>query len=174
MSNINTEQIISSPIRLRVCPFCAAVADLRRSGDPPLFGVRCRGCRAGFEPIHPSEASALIAWNQRRGSVSALGGRSTRGRTSAKKLRACRRNFKAARKAKALKMMRSNIEHSASLLRAARQVEMDEAQAAAAERRARLAALLPRLEADPGLCGMVELFKPRLAHAGHGTVDHGA
>lgn len=38
---------------------------------------------------------------------------------------------------------------------------------------ARFAALLPRLEADPGLRGMVEILKPRLAHAGPGPGVNG-
>jgi len=36
-----------------------------------------------------------------------------------------------------------------------------------------MADLLPRLEADPALSGMVELLKPRLAHTGPGPGVNG-
>ncbi len=170
MSNINTEQIISSAIPIRPCPHCAAMADLRRFGDPALFGVRCRSCRAGFDPIHFSEASALIAWNQRRGTASAFGGRATKGLTSAKKRRSSRANLALARRSKQMIAIRAKTDEAIALLRPYREAEQRELDAQREHSSARLAALVPRLEADPRLRGRMEFLKSRPAHAEPGPV----
>lgn len=170
----NTTTTVSSSVQLRVCPYCASVADLHRSGDPPLYGVQCRGCRAGFEPIHPAEALALIAWNRRSGGVAAAGGRATRGVSTARKRRAARANLALARRSKQMIAIRAKTSEAIARLRPYREAEQRELGVLSERTRARLAALMPRLEADPSLRSMVELLKSRLAHVEPGSVDRKA
>jgi len=60
----------------------------------------CGGCGLR-SPTIPSSPEAVVGWwNKRRGTVSALGGLGTRGRTSRRKRIASRRNLKKARRVK--------------------------------------------------------------------------
>jgi len=97
----------------------------------------------------------------------------TAGKCSRRKLRAARRNLRTARSAKRLKRVRGEIEDATALLRPSRQAERHRLEDLEARSRSRIAALLPQLEADPVLGGMVELLKPCQAADGVGPEVHG-
>lgn len=69
--------------------------------------------------------------------------------------------------------IRAKTDEAIARLRPYREAEQRELDAQREHSSARLAALLPRLEADPGLRGMVEILKPRLSHAGPVPLVHG-
>ncbi len=114
-----------------------------------------------------------MRWNRRSGGVAAAGGRATRGISTAKKRRASRRNLALARQSKELTKVKTETEHSVSLLRAARQAEINEAQAAAAASRARLMDREAQILADPLLRQVYALLKRPQAVDDVGHAVHG-
>jgi hypothetical protein len=86
----------SNPI-LKPCPFCDGRAELATSTKPPRYGVICLNCPAEIPPLLLTQEVAVRLWNQRKGTASAFGGRATKGISTWKKRRACRRNLWIAR-----------------------------------------------------------------------------
>jgi len=70
--------------------------------------------------------------------------------------------------------IRAKTSEAIARLRPYREAEQRELGVLSERTRARLAALMPRLEADPSLRSMVELLKSRLAHVEPGSVDRKA
>ncbi|HEV2392685.1 MAG TPA: Lar family restriction alleviation protein [Verrucomicrobiae bacterium] len=144
MNTSNESATTNQPaIKLKTCPFCASQAEVKRADDG-RFGVQCRCCRASVATVWQTADQALRWWNLRQSGPSYHGGLATKGISTAKKRRACRRNLKRARQQKQLQRIRRNVEEIMPQLQAARAEEMAEAQTAAAQSRARLAALLTR------------------------------
>lgn len=133
--------------------------------NPLLFGVRCHRCGASVPASHPDREDAVRAWNRRSG-LATLGGKATRGKSSWKKRRACRRNLGIARRRKKLKAVKTQIDTAASRLKVLREVELASLEEASARDRAELEALAhhPVLRKDPVLTGMLA----RLTHGGQG------
>ncbi len=100
-----------------------------------------------------------MRWNRRSGGVAAAGGRATQGISTSRKRRACRRNLKVARESKAMRKVKTETDHSVSLLRAARQAEIAQAEAAAAASRALLMDREAQILADPLLRQVYALLK---------------
>ena len=154
MSNVTNktvyQQKISKPIRS--CPFCGYPAEL--VGSTARYGIRCYGCSVFLPAIHSTPEQAIALWHIRRGTASAAGGRATRGLSSRKKRRACRRNLRRARQARALL-------RSMEKLRSARAEELREAEQALAKSRAKLKALEPAIMANPALAELYDLIRHR-------------
>lgn len=160
MSNIIIATTVSgSAIPIRPCPFCGSEARLVAVHDQVRRAVQCSNCCASIPPTSGSEFEALFRWNRRSGGAAAAGGRATKGLTSAKKRRASRANLALARQSKRLKAIRAETDSVIVQLRPFREAEGQVLQELAAETSARLAALLPRIEADPVLKGMVGVLK---------------
>jgi len=159
MSYINNTTTVAHSVPVRCCPFCGSEAQLLCVND--RYGIHCV-CGACFPPAHGTEAEALMRWNRRSGGVSAAGGRSTKGVSTAKKARASRQNLRQAREVKRLLRISAKNEASTLLLMEARQVELVQAEARAAEGRARLKEREPQILADPALARLYELLdRPR-------------
>lgn len=160
MSNIIIATTVSgSAIPIRPCPFCGSEARLVVVHDQVRRAVQCSNCCASIPPTSGSEFEALFRWNRRSGSIAAAGGHATRGLTSAKKRRSSRANLVLARRSKQMKANRIKTDDAIAQLRPYREAERRELEVQAARTRARLAALLPRIEADPILKGMVGVLK---------------
>jgi hypothetical protein len=69
-----------------------------------------------------------------------------------------------------MKSIRAETDETIARLRPYREAEQRELEAQREHTSARLVALLPRLEADPRLRGMMEFLKSRPAHAELGPV----
>ena len=50
--------------KLKPCPFCGGAGDVELS-DSRGFRVRCKGCGASMELVHPTQADAWRRWNHR-------------------------------------------------------------------------------------------------------------
>jgi hypothetical protein len=149
--------------QLKACPFCAGRAELVIAHDPVRYGVRCVACRVYFLPNLETREEALARWNRRVAGTA--GGRATKGLTSRRKRRAARRNLRTARKQKQLQRIRAEVDKLMTQLKSARQVEMAEIKAMVEQSRAKLAAMEPRIQADPILREMRALV--RNANASH-------
>ena len=158
------------PIPVRSCPFCGDDPVLIHAND--RYGIQCR-CGVSFPPVYVSEVLTLIHWNRRSGGVAAAGGRSTKGISSARKRRASRRNLALARKAKRLYRLKEQIEASIALLRPIREKQITQAEAAAAENRARLSDRVAQIMADPPLRQAYALLRPIHAHVEPGSSVNG-
>jgi hypothetical protein len=106
-------------------------------------------CRAGFLPVLIAKFEAIVLWNRRSGGVSALGGKATKGITSRKKRRACRRNLRKAREARKLNRLRQEIRQAAEKQRPYYQELEDWAVEKAVLSRERLADLAIKRHAHP-------------------------
>ena len=95
---------------IKPCPFCAGRAVVTENIDREVFSIECCGCSLQFMNVFKSFEEAALMWCRRRSTVSAAGGRATRGLSTRKKRRACRRNLRRARKMKKLKWIRSQYE----------------------------------------------------------------
>lgn len=173
MTDIDNKSTTSTTIPIRPCPFCGSEAQIVTACDPVRYGVQCPACRALFLPIYKSEAEALMRWNRRSGGLSAAGDRGTRGISTAKKRRACRKNLELARRAKMLKKIMAETEVPVTLLKEARRAEIAQIEAAAAESSARLKVHEPQILADPGLRQIYALLKHPQAGNQPGTMADG-
>src|SRR4051794_19166706 len=95
---------------LKPCPFCGGRACLIQESFQLAFGVQCSTCGAHVPEIYQTEEEAIAAWCQRRGTCAAAGGRATKGKSSWRKRRACRKNLRAARRKKKLKQLRTQCD----------------------------------------------------------------
>jgi hypothetical protein len=172
MTNIITTTVSGPAIPIRACPFCGSQAPLVVAHDHIRRGIQCSGCPACVPPICGTDWEALFRWNRRSGGAAAAGGRATKGLTSAKKRRSSRANLALARQSKQMIAIRAKTDEAIARLRPYREAEQRELDAQREHSSARLAALLPRLEADSGLRGMAELLRPRLAQPGPTSVVH--
>jgi hypothetical protein len=159
MTNIISRTISGPAIPIRPCPFCGSQARLVVAHDQVHRGIQCAGCPACVPPICDTDWDALFRWNRRSGGGSAAGGRATRGISTPKKRRAARANLALARRSKQMIAIRAKTNEAIARLRPYREAEQRELETQAAWSRARLTALLPRLEADPVLKGMVGVLK---------------
>ena len=157
---------------LKCCPFCAGKAEVVTANEPTRHGVRCASCHAGFQPVFKDREEAFFVWNWRGGTSSAAGGRATKGISTAKKRRTCRRNLKLARKAKKLKKVWADVDAAYAQLKPLRAAQIAEAEAAAAKSRAWLKAREAEILADPLLRRVYDLLPSRRrALAGSEAVD---
>lgn len=161
MTNVITTTVSGPAIPIRACPFCGSQARLVVAHDHVRRGIQCSGCPACVPPICGNDWEALLRWNRRSGGVSAAGGRGTRGLSTARKRRSSRRNLALARQSKQMIAIRAKTDEAIARLRPYREAEQRELDAQRGHTSARLVALLPRLEADPRLRGMMELLKSR-------------
>ena len=90
-------------------------------------------------------------WNSRKGTSAAYGGRATKGISTGKKRRACRRNLKFARDRKKLKRLMTHADRIALWLKAVRAVEIAKGEAAIAQDRAELKLREPQIRQYPRL-----------------------
>lgn len=173
MTNIITTTVSGPAIPIRDCPFCGSPAQLVVAHDQVRRGIQCSGCPACVPPICDTDWDALFRWNRRSGGAAAAGGRATRGISTARKRRASRANLALARQSKQMIAIRTKTDEAVALLKPYREAEERELDAMKEQTSARIAALIPLLESDPGLRGMVEILKPRLSHAGPAPLVHG-
>jgi hypothetical protein len=159
MSNIISNTVSGPAIPIRVCPFCGSEGALVVAPDQVRRGIQCSGCPACVPPICGNDWEALLRWNRRSGGAAAAGGRAARGISTARKRRASRANLALARRSKQIKAIRTKTDSVIVQLRPFREAEGQVLQELAAETNARLASLLPRIEADPVLKGMVGVLK---------------
>jgi hypothetical protein len=141
----------------KACPFCASRAEIVRASGQG-FGVRCVGCGVSFPAIYNLD-EVMVLWGQRRGTVSYRGGLASKGVSTRKKQRACRRNLKLARRQKKLKQLSANTATLAAQLRLAREAEAAEIESAAAWSRARLKDHEDQILGDPALRQLYALLK---------------
>jgi hypothetical protein len=158
MNDITTNVSRNSSIPIRACPFCGSQARLVVH-DQVRRAVQCSNCSASVPTTSGTEFEALFRWNSRSSGAAAAGGRATKGLTSAKKRRSSRANLALARRSKQMKAIRAKTDAVIVQLRPFRDAEGQVLQELAAETSARLAALLPKIEADPVLKGMVGVLK---------------
>jgi hypothetical protein len=159
MTNIISNTVSVPSIPIRPCPFCGSQARLVVALDQMRRGIQCSGCPACVPPICGNDWEALLRWNRRSGGVSAAGGRATRGISTARKRRSARANLALARQSKQMIAIRTKTDEAFARLRIYRDAEQRELDALSEETSARLAALLPRLEADPILKGVLGVLK---------------
>ena len=150
---------------LKRCPFCSSRAGVIRTAGQPVFGVRCGGCPVCLPEAFQSCEEAITAWCRRQGTISAAGGRATKGILSWRKGRACRRNLRRARERKRLKWIRTRVDAIASWLKECRAIEIADSEAAFATSMAELAILEPRIRQYPDLSEMLDDLKRRQAQA---------
>ncbi len=157
------EIIVIIPIAsvVKRCPCCAARGVLTQAQGQSKFGARCNGCPLTFPEVYNTRESAITAWSLRRGSVSAAGGRATKGKSSWRKRRSCRKNLRLARKRKKLKWMRDRVDTIITWLKPHREVEMAEMRAALAKSWAELAVLEPLIRQYPDLSELLDWLKSR-------------
>jgi Lar family restriction alleviation protein len=170
MDYIYNKTATGCSIPIRPCPFCGSEAQLVLAHDQVRRGIQCSACSACVPPLHKSEFEAMMRWNRRSGGVAGAGGRATRGISTAKKRRACRKNLTLARKAKLLIRLKAKTDAAIAQLRSYREAEGRELEELARRSRSRIAALLPLFDADPGLRGLAELLEPGQAADGAGHV----
>lgn len=127
-----------------------------------MYGVKCRDCGASIPAVHTEYRYAVGAWNRRSG-LAKLGGESTCGLKSARKLAAARRNLKKAREVRQLNRMRQEIEAAYAVIKPYRQQESARMEAAIAKSRAEIAALEPVIRFYPDLSEMLDELKLRRA-----------
>lgn len=142
------------------CPFCNGQAEVVGACGQG-FGVRCAGCGVLFPAIYRTCDEVIALWAKRAGIPSWFGGKATKGISTRRKRRACRRNLKKARQRKQIKRIRADTEAIMPQLQAARAPELADLQAAAAQSRARLKALEPIIMADPQLSRIYALLPKR-------------
>lgn len=159
MTNIITTTLSGSAIPIRPCPFCGSEARLVVVHDQVRRAVQCSNCCASIPPTSGSEFEALFRWNRRSGGIAGAGGRATKGISTARKRRSARANLALARQSKQMIDIRAKTDETVTRLRSYREAEQRELDALSEETSARLAALLPRLEADPILKGMAGVLK---------------
>ena|SRR5208282_3694319 len=157
-NDILVNQVAATSTRLKLCPFCASRAEIFQADDR-RFGIGCPGCPVAIPAIYQSAEVAVMWWNLRQGTASYRGGLATKGLSTRRKRRACRRNLRKARQQKQLRRIRGHTESTMVMLKAARAVEMAEVQAAAKISRAKLAALEPQIRADPSLSRILALLR---------------
>jgi Lar family restriction alleviation protein len=86
-------------MNFKPCPHCGCTnpeAVHQNNSEEVRHSVACPNCGAS-SGLRSTEEEAVDAWNRRHEMVSAAGGRATRGISTKKKRRACRRNLKKAR-----------------------------------------------------------------------------
>jgi hypothetical protein len=160
MNFIFTQAVAAITIPIRPCPFCGSKAEFVSGEDQFCRGIQCPACSACLPPVNGDEFQALARWNRRSGSAAAAGGRATRGISTAKKRQASRRNLELARQAKAVMKINSEVSDSIAILKEARRAEIEDVEAIAAERRARLKHREGQIMADPHLRQLYGLLKP--------------
>lgn len=154
------------------CPFCNGQAEVVGACGQG-FGVRCAGCGVLFPAIYRTCDEVIALWAKRAGIPSWFGGKATKGISTRRKRRACRRNLKKARQRKQLKRIRDNAEALMPQLQAMRHKELAEAELAVAQSRARLKAHEPQILADPLLRQVYALLKHPQANKEQGRVVKG-
>ena len=106
---------------LKQCPCCNGTAALNPSAGRSLFYAECTEC--GLQTLPGVAIAVTNCWNARRGTVSAFGGRATKGLRSKRKFWSSKRNLRKARQAKALKRLRPRIQQTVQELSRLRQAE---------------------------------------------------
>jgi hypothetical protein len=114
------------------------------------------GCCALFAPILETVEAAVARWNRRISG--AAGGRTTKGLTSRRKSRACRRNLRKARLAKKYQSVRAKALLIFPILRVLRSVQMS--QTITEEHRAELKPLTPKIQADSVAASAFKNYSP--------------
>lgn len=169
MNLINeSESPIQVATLLKWCPFCAGRACVTQAAGLPRFGVRCNGCMACLPEEFATCVAAIAAWCRRQGTVSAAGGRATKGKLSWRKGRACRRNLRRARERKKLKWIAKRCEAIQEVLKPFRAAELAEIEAAVAEDKVWLKENEAMILADPILRQIYDLMPSRRASASNG------
>jgi hypothetical protein len=159
MTNNITTAVSGPTIPIRACLFCGSEARLVVGHDQVRRGIQCSGCSACVPPICDTDWDALFRWNRRSGGAAAAGSRATRGISTPRKRRSARANLALARQSKQMIAIRTKTDEAVARLRLYRDAEQGELDALSEETSARLAALLPRLEADPILKGVLGVLK---------------
>ncbi|MGD0614170.1 MAG: Lar family restriction alleviation protein, partial [Verrucomicrobiota bacterium] len=152
---LSADEIHASVPVLKRCPFCYSNAKVATAYEPTRYGIHCPGCAAGFLPVLETEREAVARWNRRAGTVSAAGGRATRGLTSRRKAAAARRNLRKAREQKQLNALKREITARLEALRSNRQEMEQWVTAQTAESRQRLKKLLDELRDHPACSDLV-------------------
>jgi hypothetical protein len=136
----------------------AAASTQNQATNAILFSCE-QATEYNWQTLHPCGATpptqlrrAVNAWCRRKGTASAVGGKSTRGKTSWRKGRSSRRNLRKARHTLQLKPIMRAVELAHGKLRPYREKELAEARALAEESRADLAALEPRIREYIRIC----------------------
>lgn len=136
---------------IKPCPFCSGHACITTAAEPGMFSVRCGGCSVALMETYENPESAVAAWRQRRGTASAAGGRSTRGKCSWRKRRSCKRNLRLARRRKKLKQITANLLITLPWVQALRKFERAETEAEKARAWASLKEMEPAVMSTPSL-----------------------
>jgi len=161
--NVTNNIVIASITK--PCPFCAGRGILTQAADRPVFGIQCTGCPSSFGHVFDTPDLAVAAWCLRRGTVSAAGGRASKGKLSWRKGRSCRRNLRRAREQKKLKWIGSRIDAMYRWLKEYRAKEIAESEAAFTASMAELGVLEPRIRRYPDLSAMFDDLRLRQAQA---------
>src|ERR1035438_8409471 len=143
-----TDETFSLKPILKQCPFCSGQAKVTTTLKPLRYGVDCSDCPAEIPALLLTQGVAIRLWNRRSGMASAFGGRATKGKSSWRKRRACRRNLRIARRKKKLKQIRTHVDVVVSWLKEFRAGELAEMQAAVAQGWEELKVLEPVIMAD--------------------------
>lgn len=109
---------------LKQCPCCNGTAALNPSAGRSLFYAECTEC--GLQTLPGVAIAVTNCWNARRGTVSAFGGRATKGLRTKRKFWSSKRNLKIARRVKALKRLHPRIQRAVEELAWLRQGEANE------------------------------------------------
>ncbi len=148
--------------RIVCCPFCAGPAHVIWQGlHPPLYGIKCRNCGASIPASYATTTEAISAWNRRAG-LARLGGKSTAGIRSRRRVAAARRNLKKARHVRQFNRLRAEGEAAYTTLQEYRAVERAELEAAVADDQVFLKQRENVILADPVLRTLYQSLK----HAG--------
>jgi hypothetical protein len=156
-----TDSVLPIASVLKKCPFCASRGLMIQVADQEKFGIRCTGCPVWIREVCDTPDAALTAWFKRKGTASAAAGRAGKGKCSWRKRRACRRNFRVARKRKKLKWMRNRVDAIITWLKPHREAEMAEMRAALANSWAELTILEPLIRQYPDLSEILDWLKSR-------------
>jgi hypothetical protein len=150
MNAVNNDTVRIATI-LKPCPYCGSHGIITQAAGQTKFGLGCTGCPLLFPDIYDTPETAVTAWGLRQGTASAAGGRATRGVSTWRKRRSCRRNLRIARREKKLKWIRAQIEAAATRLKELRKIEIQEFEAEAVADFAWLQNAEPLIAGDPVL-----------------------
>lgn len=147
------ENTVSTAIASLVkrCPCCASRGVLTEAPSQSKFGAECNGCPLTFPEVYITPESAITAWSLRRGTVSAAGGRKTRGKCSWRKRRSCRRNLRSARERRKVKQLKTRLLVQIPWLHALRAYDQAESSEEKARTWAALMAMAPQIGNIPSL-----------------------
>lgn len=162
-STFENEGVIILATAVKPCPFCGGKATIRQAANLALFWMSCSSCSMGLTVPAKTVQAALKTWTLRRGTVSALGGRATRGKCSKSKRRSCRRNLQKARLALAAKRERTKALAAWEKIKVFRRIEWETVHLDSAKSWAELEALEPQIRKYPDLAEMFDWLKERRA-----------